>query len=322
MDTVLAPAHFISDPNYREWVGIDRDACLHLRRALDDGGGAHIAIDYPLIVSNTDLNDQGVRGTLIDSIADLPAENIWLRTSGMGAEAGPLTMRRYLSAVAALHNLGRPIIADHLSGLTGMAAVAFGAVSGVAHGIAERERFDASGWAKPPAPRDPDADFGRAVRVWIPSLNKSATVKELELLATARNGRRLLGCGDRHCCHGLEDMLSDPRRHAAYQAFREIRELQAVPDLRREHHFLAGPMAEADRVARQIKQLRPSAAEAEMREIDLDGLMRRLHDHSRKTEKLRTTLEALHEARTDESPRARPVSRDKAAHVRKKEEGR
>lgn len=103
-------------------------------------------------------------------------------------------------------------------------------------------------------------------------------------------------------------MIDDPRRHAAYQAFSRVRALEDIPRLSREHYFINGPMAEADRLARSIKQLKPSDSEAALREIDSSKLMKRFHDYSRKLEKFRTTLEKIHEARSDETPRARPVS--------------
>jgi hypothetical protein len=103
-------------------------------------------------------------------------------------------------------------------------------------------------------------------------------------------------------------MINDPRRHAAYQAFSRVRALEAIPRLSREHYFINGPMAEADRLARSIKQLKPSNSEAARRKIDPSKLMKRFHDYSRKMEKLRTTLGKIHEARSDDTPRARPVA--------------
>jgi hypothetical protein len=280
-----------------------------LRDALDREGGRDIAIDYPVIAPHTRLNSDAFRGALMGIIVDLPVDNVWIRASGLGADAGPLTMKRYLSAMAGLHNMGKPVIADQLGGLPGLVAMAFGAVSGVANGIGERERFDGRGWYQPPPVRKDDERFGRAVRIGIPGLGRSATIKELELLATARGGRKLVACGDRRCCpHGLKDMIDDPRRHAAYQAFSSVQALENIPHLSREHYLLNGPIAEADRLARGIKRLKPSDAEAALREIDLPRLMKRFHDHSRKVEKLRTTLERIHETRSDETPRARPVA--------------
>ncbi len=77
---------------------MDRDACPALRRALDREGGQGIAIDYPLIVPNAMLNDQNQRGLLVAALAALPIDYVWLRVVGLGADAGPLQMSRYLWA--------------------------------------------------------------------------------------------------------------------------------------------------------------------------------------------------------------------------------
>lgn len=308
VDTVLAPSHFIGDPVFRDWLRVDRVSCLALRRALDREGGARISINFPLIVANSMLSDPAARGLVMASLADLPFENLWVRSSGFGADAGPLSAKRYLTAVSGFHNLGKPVVADCLGGLVGQAALAFGAVSGIAPGIGERERFDARNWHKPPEPTEENTPFGRAVRVPVPGLDKSMTIKELDVLASARSGRRLCGCGDRTCCpHGYASMLEDPRGHAARSQIKSIRDLEAVPDLRRESYFLGGPMTEADRRGREIIALRPLAAEAERRGVKLDELMKRLTKHSQRTEKLRASLEHLHELRGEDGPRARPI---------------
>ena len=217
-------------------------------------------------------------------------------------------MSRYLSATRSFHNFGKPVIADQLGGFPGLIALAFGTISGIAHGIGERERFDARTWHKPPPERQDGDRYGRAIRIGIPGLGKSGTIKELELLVSAKGGRRLVACGDRLCCpHGLKDMIDDPRRHAAYQTFEQVRTLEKIPPLSRERYFLDGPMAEADKLAREIKRLKPAENEARIREIYLHTFMKRHHNHSRKLELLRATLEKIHEAVNDETPRARPT---------------
>jgi len=143
VDVVLAPTHFLGDKNFSHWFGIDRAACVRLRAALDELGGKGVAIDYPLIVSHVELNDQQVRGTFVQGLSDLPIDNLWIRASGLSSDVGPATLHRYINALGQMHNLGMPIIADHLGGLAGSAAMAFGVISGHAHGIGERERFDA-----------------------------------------------------------------------------------------------------------------------------------------------------------------------------------
>ena len=83
--------------------------------------------------------------------------------------------------------------------------------------------------------------------------------------------------------------------------------IEDVPELRREHYFLDGPMRDAVRRARDIKGLKPLADAAALREVDLMSLMKRMHDHATKLEKVRNTLEAYHEARAKGAPRVRPV---------------
>jgi hypothetical protein len=102
-------------------------------------------------------------------------------------------------------------------------------------------------------------------------------------------------------------MIAEPRRHAAHQIFRELGQLQGIPDLKREHHFLNGAMTIAERLAREIKNLKPPASEATQRGIDPTKLMARLSDHSRRTEQLHSALLELHDQRGDQSPRARSV---------------
>lgn len=148
--------------------------------------------------------------------------------------------------------------------------------------------------------------FGRTVRIAVPGLYRTLTRAELDVLASAKNGRRICGCPDRACCsHGYKSMLEDPRAHAARQLFGTIADLEAVPDLRRETFFVDGPLRAADLKAREIKALRPDPSEAERQNVDVENLMKRLDGHSRKVEKVRTTLENLHERRGQDESRAR-----------------
>src|SRR5260370_24086553 len=164
------------------------------------------------------LQDDAARSGFVEGRADLLFDNLWVRASGFGNDAAPLTTRRFIGAMGALHNLGKPIVADYLGGLVGQAALAFGAISGIAHGVGERERFDARSWHRP-AKKNPDGKGGRAVRILIPGLDRSATIPELELMASARGGRPLVCCNDRACCpHRLQDTKKDPRQPAAYHS--------------------------------------------------------------------------------------------------------
>ncbi|MEO7221073.1 MAG: hypothetical protein ABIY37_01230, partial [Devosia sp.] len=307
--TVLSPTHNLSDRLYPDWLTIDRVMCTSLRQALDRLGGSHIAIDYPVILSNTDLKDVVTRGTLATALVDLPFENLWLRVSGMDGSGGPLKTIQFLTSLNRLHNIGRPIIADYLGGLTGQSAMAFGSVSGLAHGIGEKERFDASDWHLPPVKReDGDEGFGLATRIEIPDLGKAPTKKELEVLAGAPGGRRICACADKRCCpHGLDDMLRDPRAHASFRATAMVQALEEVPIARREQFFLDKPMADTVRTARSVANLRPVQAEAARLGIDTAGLMKRFTEHSYRIDKLASALGAFHERRSGEAAYAKGI---------------
>lgn len=307
VDAVLAPSHFLGDPAFKTWFDVDRTSCVALRRALNKEGGSHIAIDYMLIAPHTAFNDDAMRSGFLDGLEGLPFDNLWVRASGFGHDAGPLTTRRFITAMGGLHNLGKPIIADYLGGLIGQAALAFGAVSGVSHGVGERERFDARSWHKAPVKKE-DGAFGRATRVYIPGIERTATVAELEVMAKAWGARRLVTCCDRACCmHGLRDTLADPKQHAAYQGFKLIEELAGVPDLNREQHFLNGRMIEVRQQAEQVKGLKFDATEAAARKVDVTKLTHRLGQHSKQMGQMFRSLEDLHETRAGGAPRARPV---------------
>jgi hypothetical protein len=308
VDAVLAPTHFIGDPSFKGWFAVDQVSCRALRGALDREGGSTIAIDYLLIAPHTMLNDDAWRSEFLSGLDGLPYDNLWVRASGFGNDAGPLSTRRFITTMSGLHNLGKPIIADYLGGLVGHAALAFGAVSGLCHGVGEKERFDARSWHQSPKKSDDDK-FGRARRVFIAGLDRSVTIAELEIMANARGGRRVIACCDRKCCpHGMKDTIADPRQHAAYQSFSMMSELASVPDLKREEHFLNGRMAAVDRQAGLAKDLKLPAAQGAELKVDVDKLIKRLADHSKQVGKMRRTLEDLHEARADCAPRVRPVA--------------
>ncbi|MGO8845593.1 MAG: hypothetical protein ACLQFI_09715 [Methylocella sp.] len=308
VDAVLAPTHFVGDPNFKEWFKVDQTSCRALRRALDREGGSAIAVDYLLITPHSMLNDDAVRSEFLSGLDGLPYDNLWVRSSGFGNDAGPLATKRFVTAMSGLHNLGKPIVADYLGGLVGHAALAFGAVSGLCHGVGEKERFDARSWHNPAKKNDGDK-FGRAPRVFIAGLDRSATIPELEIMANARGGRKLVTCCDRACCpHGMRDTIADPRQHAAYQSFSMMADLASRPDLNREQHFLNGRMADVDRQARLAKDLKFSAEEAVERKVDIGKLTKRLVDHSKQVGKMRLSLEDLHEIRADGVPRARPIA--------------
>lgn len=294
--TVLSPSHFLREGTRSEWFNIDRQSCILLRQALDAEGGRDISIDYSLLMPHLQLDEVEERGQIVGALRDLPFDNLWLRASGFGADARPLTTRKYIGSLSAMHNVGKPIVADYLGGLVALAAVSFGVISGFAEGTGgERERFDAREWHKPAKVLDEDKQFGRTTRIAIAGFGRSVSISELQMLHDAKGGRRLVACNDRNCClHGFSDMIANPRRHGIFQRDSQIRDIEQIPNLNRSQYFLDGEMTRADRLARQIKDLKTGD----------EPLTNRMAMHSHRIEKMRSTLEYFHEVRGVDFPQA------------------
>ena len=260
VSSVFAPSHYLRYGRDDAWLAIDRCSVVALREALDRAGGHGIGIDYPLMLPHTALPgaEDGV-GTF-GELRGLPIDNLLLRLSGFGVDAGPLVVRRAFQGIVRLHALGYPVLLDHVGGLVGTAALAFRIVGGIAHGIGERERFDARDWHKPPKARTGE-EFRRAVLLPVSDLDRSFRRKEFDVIVAARGGRRLVACGDRaRCPQGLTSMLADPRAHLAWQRFRALGELAKVPDERRMDHFLDVEVRKAERKARDLARVRTGNA--------------------------------------------------------------
>ena len=58
---VLAPSHYLADPNVRDWFAIDQESCRLLRKALDREGGQRIEIDFLGIAPCSQLNQDDFR---------------------------------------------------------------------------------------------------------------------------------------------------------------------------------------------------------------------------------------------------------------------
>ena len=121
----------------------------------------------PLLIPNAALRDPAQRRAFIGALANTPFDNLWFRVSGFGSDASAVGVRRYIAAVIDFHRVGRPVVADGVGGLAALATIAFGASSGICHGVAEKERFNASDWAKPPKAAAVGARSAYLSRGWI-----------------------------------------------------------------------------------------------------------------------------------------------------------
>lgn len=272
---VHASNHFIQNVS-EGWLTVDLENCLALRRALDAEGGKEIAIDFPVMISNTLLNDGAQRRDLIAKLGSLPVDGIWSRVSGFGADATAAGLKKYISAVQDFHALGKPIVADGVGGLSALAIVAFGAACGISYGVAAKERFDASSWYKPPKL---GGGGGGGHSVLLPGIDRLLKREDAEAIINASGGRRLASCNDRTCCpRGFEDTIKDPKGHFLRQRAMQCDAISAVPEPVRPKHFLDKDLTEADRRARLLAKLKLSDPKLSSRLVENAKRFDRMRD--------------------------------------------
>ena len=146
---------------------------MQLRLALNREGNTAVAIDAPLILPHTRLQDGTHRDRLMQALVGLQFDNPVLRLSGFGSNAMPLTVKWTIAAIEDLHGLSHPILFDHVGGSVGTSTVAFGIVSSIVHCVGERDRFSAWDWRKPPKKRKEGISFGRLLRVPLLGVDKA-----------------------------------------------------------------------------------------------------------------------------------------------------
>jgi hypothetical protein len=231
---VLGPTHLLNGPN-DPWLR--RDITMMGWTADEIArSGADIDLIYSLAVPMEVLRRSGERQALIDAISDAPCSAIWLKIENFGDDATGEKTAAYIEACRAFHARGLPIVGDHVGGLPGLGALAFGAIGGVAHGVTIQQSFKAGTWRRP----SKSAGGGPSWRVYLPQLDMLLKPSKAEaLLAVSPRIRARCGCRDTHCCpHGIRDMIGRPARHAMYQRAREIEMLSGTPQTMRATRYL------------------------------------------------------------------------------------
>ena len=307
VDAVLAPTHLIRGAR-DEWIMVDLWACEMLREELDAAGASQVTIDYPLIMNYATLRDSAHRRALSSDLAQLPFDNLWLRISGFGADASGVGVRRYVSCVADFHAMGKPVVADCVGGLSGLAVAAFGAVSSIAHGVGEKERFDAGGWARPRR----SGGGGQSGRLYLPGIDRQLKLHQVEAIMRARGGRRLLACQDRDCCPlGFDDTVRDPKGHFLTQRGKQLEDIGRTHTDRRISRFLDHHLTIADRAARQAAKLNVGDA----------GIEKALKKASLRLDRMRAVLEDLDNTLGPEASRSKEVRTRPTVAARQKQQG-
>jgi hypothetical protein len=246
---VVGPTHLWNGPN-DPWIRRDVRS-MEAAENLISAGTSELQLIYSLAVPIGVLRDRAQRRAIISAVADMPCDGIWLKIENFGDDASGEKTAAYIEACREFHAFGLPIVADMVGGLPALAALAFGAVGGISHGVTIHQGFKAAGWRRPPntgaSPRLP------ARRVYVPQLDMMLKPEVARaLINSSPRARGVFGCTDQHCCpHGISDMLGKPARHALYQRAREIERIAQTPPTSRESVYLdANVRPVSDNVAR------------------------------------------------------------------------
>jgi hypothetical protein len=233
---VLTPSHVLRSTG-DEWLDIDLRNANEFRGALDRAGAGHVHLLYSLSITYPMLRDPAQRRVLVRALRELPIDGLWLSVDGLGSGSTGAAVRTYIEAVADVHSLRTPIVADHIGGIAGLALLAFGSVGGIAHGVTFGERFDTASWR---APRSVGS-YGLKRRIYIPTLDLLLKPEEAEaLFAFGPRAKALFGCHDwGWCCRrGVPDMQAHPGQHFLRQRIDEVAHLGIIPEDLRPNRFV------------------------------------------------------------------------------------
>ena len=147
---LLRPTHLLSgvnDPRLHRDIDMMRWAEGEIA-----GAGIDVGLIYSLALPIEVLRNRLERQALVAAIADAPSNAIWLKIENFGDDATGEKTAAYIEACRDFHQRGIPVVGDHVGGLPGLGALAFGAAGGIAHGVtvlgsrAMEDRFGGSTW--------------------------------------------------------------------------------------------------------------------------------------------------------------------------------
>jgi hypothetical protein len=196
----------------------------------------NVPIFYSLAVSYEAFRSPEEREIIFDKLSSLPINSLWIKIS----QSSTLThnaVRNLVKGATEFHALGVPLIGDMVGGLRGLSALAFGAVGGIAHGVTQKENFNAQSWIRPA--NSNNRGFTWPTRVYIASLDMHLKKEEAEAFFEARGSKSRFGCREPNCCpKSFRDMLENPARHSLIQRSSEIQQLNNIPEQYRAERFL------------------------------------------------------------------------------------
>ena len=279
---VMAPTHVLTGPD-DPWLQIDVESAHELREALQNLGAGNVQVIYSLALPYDSFRTATKRVVILSKLYEVDADAIWLNVAGCGADGSATRITRYADAAADFHALQKPVVADHVGGLVGLALLAVGAVGGIAHGVTLGERFDTGNWFKPSS----GTPFAPHTRVYFPTLDWHLQRVDAEkFFESGPRAKAHFGCTDSGCCpRGITSMLQQPGRHFLYQRTREVGGLSQIPESLRRQRFLEEHVRLAsDRALLATKLNLPEAlaAKAASQSVRLDNMRIELAAYVRK----------------------------------------
>lgn len=232
---VLAPTHYIQSAS-SPWLDVDARLTVLLRQYLDRADAKDVPIFYSLAVSYEVFRSADERRAIIERLADLPIECLWMKVSQSGALTHA-AVRNLVKGAAEFHSLQVPLVGDMMGGLRGLSALAFGAVGGICHGVTQKEAFNGGSLMRPA--KGGKKGFTWPTRTYVAPLDIHLKKDEATAFFAAHGSKSRFGCRMKECCpKSWKDMLDNPVRHSLVQRSLEVQRLSNVPEQHRAQRFL------------------------------------------------------------------------------------
>src|SRR5690606_22507133 len=128
-------------------------------------------------------------------VSTMPINAVWLRVSNFQNDKSAAAVRHDIEGARVLLSSDRPVIADHVGGLSALAIGAFGAAGGLAHGIGAHETFKVANWNKVGSD-----GFGIRKRVYIADADLYIDARTFGPVLETPVIRARMGCKNKQCC--------------------------------------------------------------------------------------------------------------------------
>lgn len=288
---LLGPTHILSGVN-DPWLRSDLRTFNHVKREIEQAG-TPIQLLYPLTVPIKVLRDKAERAALVAAISDAPMDALWLRIENFGSDATGDKTTSYIDAARDFHQLGIPIVADFVGGVSSVGLLAFGAVGGIAQGITLFEGYKISHWKKP---RREGRGGMPSTRIHLSGLDMHLPLAEADaFLRSSTRTRAAFGCTDTHCCPGgVSDMLNNPMKHLVHQRSNLIEKVAQMPESLRADKFVGEfvrPVADNVSAAASLGAISAEMRKRLLKKQKAVGLFRDALENFAKTDSIRSAAE-------------------------------